>query len=195
MKFTEVVERKSNESARVQKAFFAAQGDAVVSCSEAMARKFDAGGHLWVMGNGGSACDAQHMAVEFMHPVLQKRRELPATVLGLEPAFTSAVGNDDDFSVAYAKQLRVLAKSGDIAVGISTSGQSRNVVRALRAARELGLMTVGLTGRDGGRMAELCDHLFRVESFSIHRIQETHTLLFHVLWDLIHVMCGEEDVL
>jgi D-sedoheptulose 7-phosphate isomerase len=191
----ELVEQKARESARVQQAFFAAHARAIAACSDALSRAFEAGGRLWVMGNGGSACDAQHMAVEFMHPVLQKRRELPAMALGTDTALLSAVGNDDDFSVAYARQLRTLARRGDVAVGISTSGQSRNVLRALSAARELGLLTVGFTGRDGGRMGELCDHFFRVESFSIHRIQETHTLLFHVLWDLVHVARGEEDVL
>ncbi len=89
----------------------------------------------------------------------------------------------------------MLGRPGDIALGISTSGKSANVNRALQAARETGLLTVGFSGRDGGRMPEICDYCFTVPSFSIHRIQETHETLLHILWDLIHVIRGEEDVI
>ena len=97
--------------------------------------------------------------------------------------------------MTFAEQLTVLARPGDIALGISTSGKSANVNRALQAAREKDLLTVGFAGRDGGRMPALCRHCFVVESFSIHRIQETQETLLHVLWDLVHLARGEEDVL
>jgi D-sedoheptulose 7-phosphate isomerase len=187
--------RKSRESAVTQEAFFAAEAERIAACAAAMAQAFAAGGRLFVLGNGGSGCDAQHAAVEFMHPVVEKRPALPAMVLGAEVALTSAIGNDRDFSLAFAQQLRMLGRKGDIALGLSTSGQSANVNRALQVARELGLLTVGLSGRDGGRMPALCDHAFVVRSFSIHRIQETHEILLHVLWDLVHLVRGEEDVL
>jgi D-sedoheptulose 7-phosphate isomerase len=187
--------RKSRESAATAEAFFTAEAERIVGCARAMAAAFDAGGRLFVMGNGGSACDAQHVAVEFMHPIIEKRPPLPAQALSTDTALLTAVGNDADFSLAFAQQLRLLARRGDIALGISTSGKSANVNRGLGAARDAGLLTLGFTGRDGGRMPELCDFCFTVPSFSIHRIQETHATLLHVIWDLVHVIRGEEDVI
>lgn len=187
--------RKCRESMATKERFFTAEAGRIAECCTALARAFDAGARLFVMGNGGSSCDAAHVAVEFMHPILEKRPPLPALALTTDTALLTAVGNDQDFSVAFLEQLRMLARPGDIALGISTSGQSANVNRALQAARERGLVTVGFSGRDGGRMAALCDWCFTVPSFSIHRIQESHVTLLHVLWDLIHVIRGEEDVI
>jgi D-sedoheptulose 7-phosphate isomerase len=189
------LQRKSRESIATQQAFFEEHGPSIVQCARALAAAFEGGARLYVFGNGGSACDAEHFAVELTYPVVEKRKPLPATVLGTQRALLTAVGNDEDFALAYVRELEVAARPGDIAVGLSTSGKSRNVVRTLKAARELGLITVGFAGRDGGAMVGLCDHLFVVRSFSIHRIQETHGVLLHVLWDLIHVARGEEDVL
>jgi len=146
------------------------------------------------MGNGGSACDAQHVAVEFLHPIIEKRKALPAAALTVDTATLTAIGNDTDFSHIFAKQLDLLARTDDSALGISTSGASANVDRALKRARELRLLTIGFAGRDGGRMPEVCDYCFTVKSWSIHRIQETHTVLLHLLWDLVHVALGEDDV-
>jgi D-sedoheptulose 7-phosphate isomerase len=185
--------RKARESAATQSAFFEANSAAVAACARAIAEALRAGGRIYTMGNGGSACDAEHLAVEFMHPIFEKRRRFPAVSLG-SPAYLSAVGNDTDFSRVFVEQLRALGNKGDVLVGISTSGQSANVNRALQAAREMGVLTVGLSGKDGGKMGQFCDHAFRVESFSIHRIQETHVTLLHVLWDLVHMHLGEEDV-
>jgi D-sedoheptulose 7-phosphate isomerase len=187
--------RKARESAATKERFFAEQADRIAECCAAMARAFDRGGRLFAMGNGGSACDAEHIAVEFLHPVLEKRPALPAVSLSTSAALLTAVGNDADFSQVFADQLRLHARPGDIALGISTSGQSANVNRALQVARELDLLVVGFSGRDGGRMGELCHFCFTVPSFSIHRIQETHETLLHVLWDGIHVHRGEEDTL
>ncbi len=136
-----------------------------------------------------------HMAVECMHPIIQKRPPLPAIALTTDVATLTAIGNDLDFSMAYAAQLHVLARPGDIAMGFSTSGKSSNVNRALQAARQLKMFTVGFAGRDGGKMPEFCDFCFVVRSFSIPRIQETQETLLHIVWDLIHVIRGEEDVL
>ena len=191
----ESILRKSRESRDTQQRFFEAEADRIAACCRAMAAAFARGGRLYAFGTGGSACDAQHVGVEFMHPILEKRPALPAFALGGEAALLSAVGNDQDFSLSFAQQLRTLAGPSDVALGISTSGKSANVNRALQAARELGLLTVGFSGRDGGRMPELCDHCFTVPSFSIHRIQETQETLLHVLWDVIQVIRGEEDVL
>jgi D-sedoheptulose 7-phosphate isomerase len=175
--------------------FFTESADRIAACCGAIARAFDNGGRLFVMGNGGSSCDAAHVAVEFMHPIIEKRPALPAMTLATDTALLTAVGNDQDFSMAFVQQLKLLGRPGDIALGISTSGKSANVNRALQAAREMGLLTVGFSGRDGGRMPDFCDYCFTVASFSIHRIQETHETLLHILWDLIHVIRGQEDVI
>jgi D-sedoheptulose 7-phosphate isomerase len=187
--------RKCRESISTKEQFFTENADRIAECCKAMAHAFDNGARLFVMGNGGSSCDAAHIAVEFMHPIIEKRPALPAVALTTDTALLTAVGNDQDFALAFVQQLKMLGRRGDIAVGISTSGKSANVNRALQAAREMGMVTVGFSGRDGGRMPEVCDHCFTVSSFSIHRIQETHETLLHILWDLIHVIRGQEDVI
>jgi D-sedoheptulose 7-phosphate isomerase len=189
------IRRKADESAAVITRFFAAQAGPIEACARAMAAAFAGGGRLYAFGNGGSACDAQHVAVEFMHPIVEKRRPLPAQALSADPALITAVGNDTDFSRVFADALRRLARPGDLALGLSTSGKASNVVRGFQAARELGLMTVALTGKDGGKLPPLADHCFVVPSYAIHRIQEVHVALLHVLWDLVHVVMGEDDVL
>jgi D-sedoheptulose 7-phosphate isomerase len=187
--------RKARESAEVKLRFIEENAAQLEQCARAIARRFDAGGRLFVLGNGGSACDAEHVAVEFVHPIVEKRKPLPAMSLASAVAPLTAIGNDSDFSRVFADQLALLAKSQDMVLGISTSGASANVIRALRLARQKSLLTVGFAGRDGGQMPDLCDHVFVVKSWSIHRIQETHTLLLHLLWDHVHVALGEDDVL
>jgi D-sedoheptulose 7-phosphate isomerase len=187
--------RQCREAMAAKEQFFAASADRIAECARDMARAFDRGARLLVMGNGGSSCDAAHMAVEFTHPIIQKRPALPALTLTADTALLTAVGNDQDFALSFLKQLRLLGRPGDMAMGISTSGHSANVNRALAGAREMGLMTIGFAGRDGGRMPPLCDHCFVVESFSIPRIQETHGTLLHIIWDLVHVIRGEEEVI
>jgi D-sedoheptulose 7-phosphate isomerase len=191
----EAILRKCRESMATKERFFTSEADRIAACAAAMARSFDAGGRLFVMGNGGSSCDAAHVSVEFMHPIIEKRPALPALALTTDTAMLTAVGNDQDFALAFVQQIRMLGRQGDMALGISTSGKSANVNRALQAAREMGMLTVGFAGRDGGKMPELCDYCFTVPSFSIHRIQESHETLLHILWDLIHVVRGEEDVI
>jgi D-sedoheptulose 7-phosphate isomerase len=187
--------RKCRESMTTKEQFFTEHADRIAECCAVMARAFDNGGRLFVMGNGGSSCDAAHVAVEFMHPIIEKRPALPAVTLTTDTALLTAVGNDQDFSLAFAQQLRLLGRPGDMVLGISTSGKSANVNRALQAGREMGMLTVGFSGRDGGRMPQVCDYCFTVPTFSIHRIQETHETLLHILWDLIHVIRGQEDVI
>lgn len=191
----ESILRKAAESAQVAAALVERDADRLAACVRAMAERFAAGGRLFVMGNGGSACDAQHVAVEFLHPIIEKRRALPAVALTTDTATLTAIGNDRDFSMVFADQVRLLAAPGDMALGISTSGQAANVARGLQVAKERGLLTIAFSGRDGGRIAGIADHAFVAPSFSIHRIQETHTLLLHLLWDQLHVALGEDDVL
>jgi D-sedoheptulose 7-phosphate isomerase len=178
----------------VKEVFFRAEADRIEALARLMAAVFERGGRLWVMGNGGGATDAQHVAVEFCHPILAKRRPLPAIALTTDPALLTAIANDRDFARVFGDQLRTHARRGDMALALSTSGQSPNLVHALEVADELGLTTIAFTGKDGGRLAALAEHAFVVPSFSIHRIQETHVALYHVLWDLVHLALGEEDV-
>lgn len=191
----QIVLRQTRECAELKEKFFEENAERIAKCSRAMADVFDKGGRLFSMGNGGSLCDALHVSVEFMHPILQKRPALPAIALTADTAVLTAIGNDQDFSMVYSQQLQMLAKTGDMLLGISTSGKSANILRALKTAREMNLLSIGFTGRDGGRMAELCDYCFVVPSFSIPRIQETHGTLLHIIWDLIHIIRREEDVL
>lgn len=191
----EAILRKVRESHEVGARFFEANAPAIESCARALAERFRGGGRLFVVGNGGSACDAAHVAVEFVHPVVEKRRALPAFSLSSDVAALTAIGNDLEFASVFERQLEVLARPADAALGISTSGVSANVVRALKRARAMGLLTIGFAGRDGGRMPDVCEHCFVVETWSIHRVQESHTVLLHLLWDLVHVAMGEDDVL
>ena len=191
----QIVLRQSHEVAMLKEQFFKENSAKIVECCRAMAQRFDAGGRLFTMGNGGSSCDTIHLSVEFMHPIIEKRPPLPAIALTTDFAVMTAIGNDQDFSLVYVQQLRMLAGAGDMALGVSTSGKSSNVNRALQAAKEMGVLTIGYAGRDGGRMPQHCDFCFIVPSFSIPRIQETHETLLHIMWDLVHIIRGEEDVL
>jgi D-sedoheptulose 7-phosphate isomerase len=190
-----IVMRQSREVCAVKEKFFAENVEQITACCRAMAARFDAGGRLFTMGNGGSSCDTIHLSVEFMHPIIEKRPPLPAIALTPDFAILTAIGNDQDFSYVFVQQLKMLAKAGDMALGVSTSGKSANVNRALQTAKEMGMLTIGYAGRDGGRMPQHCDFCFVVPSFSIPRIQETHETLLHIMWDLVHIIRGEEDVL
>src|SRR5262245_6189986 len=127
--------RKARESAEVKERFFTAEAERIERLVEVMAEAFRRGGRLLVMGNGGGATDAAHVAVEFFHPIVEKRRPLPALALSADPALLTAIANDRDFATVFADQVAVLARPGDLALAISTSGKSPNLVRALEAAR------------------------------------------------------------
>jgi len=187
--------RKARESAEVAAKFFDENAAGLEACVRALAERFRQGGRLITMGNGGSACDAAHVAVEFLHPIIEKRKPLQAMALTGDMATMTAIANDTDFARVFIDQLELLARPGDAVLGISTSGASANVNRALARARERGLLTIGFAGRDGGRMPDLCDYCFVVKTWSIHRVQEVHTILLHLLWDQVHVALGEDDVL
>src|SRR4051812_45087717 len=122
--FTDKIMQKCRESMNTKEQFFSENAQQILECSRAITLAFENGGKLFVMGNGGSACDAQHIAVEFMHPIIEKRIALPAVALSVDTALLTAVSNDQDFQLVFAKQIRLLAKKGDIALGISTSGKS-----------------------------------------------------------------------
>lgn len=165
-------------------------GPGMVACALAMAERFAAGGRLFAFGNGGSSTDAQDVATTFLRP--PRGRPLPALCLTSDVAVVTALSNDVGFEVVFARQLAAFGRSGDIAFGLSTSGGSANVVRGFQEAARRGMLTVGLAGYHGGKLAELqtIDHLFVVPSASVHRIQEAQTTVYHVLWELTQDAIG-----
>ena len=192
--FREKVLRKCGESMEMKQLFFSKYADALDEMSRALARRFESGGRLFVAGNGGSLCDALHIAVEFNHPIIEKRPAFPAIPLMTDIATMTAIGNDLDFTRVYVNQLRLQASPDDVAMVFSTSGKSPNLIYALEAGREKKMMTVAFSGKDGGRFPEVSDYCFIVPSYSIHRIQEVHATAVHIIWDLVHIALGAEDV-
>jgi D-sedoheptulose 7-phosphate isomerase len=164
------------------------------ACARAMAERFAAGGRLFTFGNGGSSTDAQDVATTFLHP--PKGRPLPALSLTCDVAVVTALSNDIGFDAVFARQIAAFGRRGDIALGLSTSGGSSNIVQAFEEAVRRGLLTIGLAGYHGGRLAELemIDHLFVIPSSSVHRIQEAQTTVYHVLWELTLRVMAEREV-
>ena len=160
-------------------------GGRIAACADAMAAAFGSGGRLFTFGNGGSSTDAAAVAQLFRHPP-PAARPLPATSLTADVALLTALTNDVGFEVVFARQLAAFGRRGDIALALSTSGGSANVLRGVHEAHRRGMLTVGLAGSGGGAMAEATtiDHLFLVPSGSVHRIQEAQTTIYHVLWEL-----------
>jgi D-sedoheptulose 7-phosphate isomerase len=158
----------------------------LISCARDMAARFSAGGRLLTFGNGGSATDAQELASLFLCPQ-DDAPALPAIGLAADVSVLTALANDIGVEVMFARQIEAFGKPSDIALGLSTSGNSENLLRAFDVAHRRGLMTVGIAGYEGGKMAELdgLDYLFVAPSVSIHRIQEAQTTIYHVLWELV----------
>src|SRR5262245_30044529 len=175
--------------------FFHRYADGIEAMSREMAKRFAAGRKLLVMGNGGSVCDALHFSVEFTHPIIEKRAAFPVVPLMTDIATMTAIGNDLDYSRLFVNQLQVLGQPGDMALAVSTSGKSPNLIYALEEARRRDILTIAWAGKDGGRFPEVADFCFIVPSYSIHRIQEVHATLVHIAWDLIHIALGAEDVI
>ncbi len=186
--------RKCGESVEVKEKFFTKYAEPLEAMSRAVAAKFSEGKRLFTMGNGGSLCDALHITVEFNHPIIEKRPAYPVIPLMTDIATMTAIGNDIDFSRVYVNQLRLLAAPGDMVMVFSTSGKSPNMIYALETAREKKMLTIAFAGKDGGRFPDLADYCFIVPSFSIHRIQEVHATAVHIVWDLVHIALGAEDV-
>jgi D-sedoheptulose 7-phosphate isomerase len=192
--FREKILRKCGESVEMKQKFFSQYAEQIEAMSRAMAQRFKSGRKMLVMGNGGSLCDALHFSVEFTHPIIEKRASFPVIPLMTDIATMTAIGNDLDYSQVFVNQLRLHAQPEDMALAVSTSGKSANLIYAMEAARELRLLTIAWLGKDGGRLADMVDYSFIVPSYSIHRIQEVHATMVHIVWDLIHIALGEEDV-
>jgi len=186
------IEEKARESRETNARFFAEQEGVLLDAAKALAAVYRRGGRMFTMGNGGSSCDASHVAVEFLHPITAGRPALAAINLTADIAMTSAVANDIGFEHVFVRQLIAHARAGDGLVGLSTSGNSTNLIAAFAKAKEMGLTTIGLSGGDGGQMAKLCDQCLIVPTTSVHRIQECHVAAYHILWDLVHTLLADD---
>jgi D-sedoheptulose 7-phosphate isomerase len=186
------VAEKARDSRETNARFFAEQAPVLVAAAKSIAGVYRGGGRLFSMGNGGSSCDASHIAVEFVHPITAGRPALAAINLVADLAMISAVGNDIGFAHVFARQIVAQGRRGDGLIGISTSGNSENLLAAFAKAKEMGIVTVGLAGGEGGKMRPVVDHCLVVPSDSIHRIQESHVTAYHILWDLVHTLLADD---
>ncbi len=175
-----------DESIRVKQAFLGENLETLIKAIDAVVAAFRTGHKLLLFGNGGSAADAQHIAAEFTNRFLVERPPLPAIALTTDTSALTAIANDYHYAQVFAKQVRALGKAGDVALAISTSGNSPNVLAAIDTCKELDIGTIGLTGGSGGKMAGKVDYLLRVsEGKTSPRIQETHILVGHVICELV----------
>jgi D-sedoheptulose 7-phosphate isomerase len=176
---------KAQEIIELRDTIAASDGDRLARCAADCADRFAAGGRLLAFGNGGSATDAQAITTLFLNPG-ESAPPLPALSLASDPAVLTALCNDIGVEVVFARQIAAFGRQGDIAMGLSTSGNSENLLRAFDEASRRGLLTIGIAGYEGGKMAELAsiDYLFVAPSSSVHRIQEAQTTIYHVLWQL-----------
>jgi len=164
---------------------------ALTAAANALISAYRSGHKALFFGNGGSSTDAQHLAAEFLGRYLRERSPMPAVALADNTAAVTAIANDYGYEHVFSRQLQALAVPGDVAVGISTSGNSKNVIEAIRSARKLGLYTIGMTGASGGQMRDLVDALIAVPSDETPRIQECHILVAHALCDVVeHAMAN-----
>jgi D-sedoheptulose 7-phosphate isomerase len=163
--------------------------------ADACIRTLESGGKLILFGNGGSAADAQHLAAELTGRYLRERKALAAIALTANASILTAIGNDYSYHEVFSRQLEALGNKGDVAIGISTSGNSENVLRAMKIAQQKGLITAGMTGKKGGRLNDLSLYCLNVPSEHTPRIQEAHILLGHILCEIIEErFANERDI-
>jgi D-sedoheptulose 7-phosphate isomerase len=175
----------------------AGQADAVAAACHAMAVRFHRGGKLVVFGTGGASTDAQHVAVEFVHPVIVGKRALPAISLTTDVATVTGIAERDGVAAIFAHQIRFLAEPADIALGLSPDGNTASVLAGLEAARDRGLLTIALAGGDGGQIAagKVAEHLIVTPSDDPRVVKELQVTAYHVLWELVHVFFEQPGVL
>jgi D-sedoheptulose 7-phosphate isomerase len=185
-----------DHSMNIPKTFFTTEADRIAQACLAMASRFHRGGRLIAFGNGAWASDAQHVAVEFVHPVIVGKRALPALALTNDSALLGGTNNTGQGAMQFTRQLMMLARTQDIAMGFSFHGDEANILEALALAKEMGLLTLGLTSGNGGMLSNArLDFCFCVESDDPLTVQETHETLYHVLWELVHIFFEHEGLL
>lgn len=183
--YLQIIQARTEESIAVKRALLETQSKTIAQVGAALVKALRNGNTLYLFGNGGSAGDAQHIAAELVGRFTKERRALPAVALTTNTSALTALGNDYEYAIVFARQLEAFGKPGDIAVGISTSGNSPNVVKALETAKTLGMVTVGLTGEGGGKTKAAADHCICVPSRDTARIQESHILIGHILCEIV----------
>ena len=177
--------RSFRESSQLNEVFVNENLLKIVEIVEALTLALKRRNKILIFGNGGSAADAQHLAAEFVNRFMIERPPLAAMALSTDTSVITSIGNDYDFSEIFSKQIRALGQEGDVAWGISTSGNSPNVVKALETANKMKLVTIGLTGKDGGAIAGMVDYWLNVSSNSTPRIQEVHITTGHVICEMV----------
>jgi len=177
--------RSFKESSQLNEVFVNENLLKIVEIVEALTLALKRRNKILIFGNGGSAADAQHLAAEFVNRFMIERPPLAAMALSTDTSVITSIGNDYDFSEIFSKQIRALGQEGDVAWGISTSGNSPNVVKALETANKMKLVTIGLTGKDGGAIAGTVDYWLNVSSNSTPRIQEVHITAGHVICEMV----------
>jgi len=184
----DLIIKRFKESADLKIAFAQKNCEKIIEVAHIITESLKLGNKIMLFGNGGSAADAQHIAAEFVNRLQKSKRDRPplaALALTTDTSLLTSISNDSDFSNIFSRQIRALGKKGDIAWGISTSGNSHNVIKAIKAAQEMGIRTLGFTGKGGGEMGTLVDYHFNVESNDVPRIQEVQITLSHIICELV----------
>ncbi len=180
-----IIQKRFKESGEVRNRFLKENLPRLLETVNLVSHAFVRGNKLFLFGNGGSAADAQHIAAEFVNRYVIDRPPLPALALTTDSSILTSISNDITFHEVFAKQIKALGKEGDVAMGISTSGTSVNIIKAFEVAKEMGIKTVALTGNDGGVISKMADVPLIVPSSSTPRIQETHIVVGHVLCEMV----------
>jgi len=192
-RFRSLIEQSFRDSIQVKEAFLPTGAGIILEMAELLCRAFRGGHRLFLFGNGGSAADAQHLAAEFVNRFERERPPLPAIALSVDTSVITSIGNDYQFEDIFVKQLQALAQPGDVVLGISTSGRSPNVIKALKWARQHGVHSLGWAGAARAEMDVYCDLVLRVPSQVTARVQECHITAGHALCGLVEDMLfGEE---
>jgi D-sedoheptulose 7-phosphate isomerase len=181
----EIIHKRFEETGKIKKRFLDENLPRLTDIIKLIADALENGNKVLLFGNGGSAAEAQHLAAEFVNRFLMERPPLPAIALSTDSSILTSIGNDYSFSEIFSKQIVALGKEGDIAIGISTSGNSANVIRAIEVAKEMGIETVALTGNDGGDLAKVANYSLIVPSDSTPCIQEVHMAAGHILCEMV----------
>ena len=188
------IERAFHESIAAKVQFLKEHRATLETVIELIATRLLAGNNVLFFGNGGSAADAQHLAAEFVNRFMLERPPLPAIALTTDTSVLTSIGNDYGYVEVFAKQVKALGREGDVAIALSTSGNSPNVLRAVEVCKKAGIVTVGLTGGDGGKLGALVDHHLRVSASRLSpRIQETHITIGHVICELVDCKLFGQD--
>jgi len=180
-----IILKRFKESSEVKTRFLRENLPKLLDVIKLISHAFESGNKIFLFGNGGSAADAQHLAAEFVNRYVMDRPPLPAIALTTDTSILTSVSNDLTFDEIFSKQLRALGKEGDVAVGISTSGNSPNIIKAFEVAKEMGMKRVALTGNNGGVVSKMADFSLVVPSTSTPRIQEVHILIGHILCEMV----------